>query len=124
MREGKNQSAAIEEYIEGFPEETRNILDNIYMIIKEEVSGAEEKMSYGMPTFALNEKNLVHFAAFKKHIGLYPTPSGIIPFEEELQKYKHSKGTVQFQLNEPIPYELIRKIVVFRVEEAKKSQSK
>lgn len=107
----------IQEYIKSFPTETQHILQEIYRIVKKEAPKAQEKMSYGMPTFALNGRNLIHFAGYKQHIGLYPTPSGITYFEDELKKYKHAKGTIQFQLNEPVPYDLIRKIVAFRVEE-------
>lgn len=117
MKENQDSPANIREYMEQFPKETQNILRNIYAIVKREAPKAEEKMSYGMPTFVLNGRNLVHFAGYKQHIGLYPTPNGITQFEAELQKYKHAKGTIQFQLDEPIPYDLIRKIVAFRVQE-------
>ena len=80
---------------------------------------AEEAIAYQMPTFRLNGKNLVHFAAFKNHIGFYPTPSGIEAFKKELSSYKGAKGSVQFPLNKPIPYDLVKKIVMFRVKEKK-----
>lgn len=117
MDPNKRHPSTVEEYINDFPTEIKTILKNIHAVIKEEAPEVEEKISYGMPTFVLNGKVLVHFAAFKHHIGIYPTPSGITPFEEEVQKYKHSKGTIQLQLNEPIPYEFIRKIIAFRVKE-------
>lgn len=120
MSTDKKHPSTVEEYINGFPNETRPLLEKIYRIVKEEAPTVKEKISYGMPTFVLNGRILVHFAGFKNHIGLYPTPSGITPFEEELQKYKYAKGTIQFQLNEPIPYDFIRKIVAFRVKETKK----
>lgn len=91
-------------------------------VIQKAASGAEEVISYGMPTFKLHG-NLVHFAAYKNHIGFYPTPSGIETFKEEISGYKSSKGAMQFPLDEAIPYDLVEKIVIFRVEEnlAKKS---
>ena len=105
----------IDEYISTFPLEIRNILENIREIIRQEAPEAIEKISYQMPTFYLNG-NLIHFAAFKKHIGLYPTPDGIIPFSQRLAQYKTSKGAIQFPLDKPIPYELIRDITRYRVE--------
>ncbi len=108
----------IDEYIATFPQEIQIILNNIRNIIKELVPEATEKISYQMPTFYLNG-NLVHFAAFKKHIGFYPTPSGIEAFQEELSKYKGAKGSVQFPLDQPMPYELIRRIVLYRLEESR-----
>lgn len=107
---------SIDEYISQFPPEVQEILCTIRKIIKEAAPDAEEKISYQMPTFVLNG-NLVHFAAFKNHIGFYPTPSGIEAFKEKLSMYKGAKGSVQFPINKPIPYELIRDIVKYRVEE-------
>lgn len=109
---------AIDKYISGFPEEVREILEQVRNTIRNEVPEATETISYGIPTFQLNG-NLVHFAGFKKHIGFYPAPSGIEAFKKELSTYKGAKGSVQFPLNKPIPYELIRRIVKFRVEEVK-----
>lgn len=111
-----NSYNTIDEYIATFPSEIQDILFKIRAIVKEVVPEAIEKISYQMPTFYL-DGNLVHFAAFKKHIGFYPTPSGIDAFQEELSKYKGAKGSIQFPLDQPIPYELIRRIVQFRVEE-------
>ena len=113
----------IDEYIATFPQEIQIILNNIRTIVKELAPEATEKISYQMPTFYLNG-NLVHFAAFKKHIGFYPTPSGIEAFQEELSKYKGAKGSVQFPLDQPIPYELIRKIVLYRLEENRINKKK
>lgn len=109
----------IDEYIAKFPEEIQEILNNIRSLISKEAPKAEEAMTYGIPTFKL-KGNLVHFAAFKKHIGFYPTPGGIEAFKKELSEYDISKGTVRFPLDKPIPYTLIRKIVKFRVEENEK----
>ena len=85
-------------------------------VIKESAPDAEEKISWQMPTFVLHG-NLVHFAAYKNHIGFYPTPSGIDAFKHELSEYKGAKGSVQFPIEKPLPYELISKIVKFRVAE-------
>lgn len=106
----------IEDYIASFPVEVQNILKKIRSVISKAAPGAIEKMSYGMPTFYLNG-NLVHFAAYKNHIGFYPAPSGIKAFNEELIDYEWSKGSVQFPLSKPVPFELIEKIVKFRVNE-------
>ena len=113
-----NQSGynSIDEYIAAFPQEIQIILQEIRAVIKESAPKAEEKISYQMPTFFLNG-NLVHFAAFKKHIGFYPTPSGINAFQKELSIYKGAKGSVQFPLDEPMPLKLISRIVKFRTAE-------
>lgn len=107
----------IDDYIASFPGEVQEILTKIRQIIKETAPDAGETIKYGIPTFTLAGHNLVHFAAYKKHIGFYPTPSGIEQFKREMSAYKISKGTVQFPLDKPIPYDLIRRIVVFRVDE-------
>jgi uncharacterized protein YdhG (YjbR/CyaY superfamily) len=106
----------IDEYIAGFPSEVQEILQKIRMTIREAAPAAEEKISYQMPTFFL-KGNLVHFAAFKEHIGFYPVPSGIEKFKKELSVYKQGKGSVQFPLDQPMPFDLISKIVKFRVTE-------
>lgn len=113
----------IDEYIQTFPEDIQKKLTELREVIKEEAPQATEKISYQMPTFYLNG-NLVHFAAFPKHIGFYPAPSGIEAFISELTKYKHAKGSVQFPINEPLPFELIRKIVKFRVIENMQKKKK
>ncbi len=111
-----NNYKSIDEYISSFPETVQYKLNKIRNIIKEEAPEATEKISYGMPTFYLNG-NLVHFAAFKNHIGFFPAPSGINAFEKELSKYKTGKGTLQFKNEDNIPFDLIKKIVKFRKEE-------
>lgn len=116
MENIKNTYNTIDEYILQFPPNIQEILLKIRKVIKEAAPGAQEKISWQMPTYVLNG-NLVHFAAFKNHIGFYPAPSGIDAFKEELSLYKGAKGSVQFPLNKPIPYELIGKIVKYRVEE-------
>lgn len=112
----KPAPTTIDEYIAGFPPEIQQILVKIRSVVHEAAPQATEKISYQMPTFFLNG-NLVHFAAFKNHIGFYPVPSGIEAFKEELSAYKGAKGSVQFPYKQPIPYDLIRRIVLFRVEE-------
>jgi len=106
----------IDEYIAGFPAEVQKILQKIRKTIHEAAPEAQEKISYQMPTFFL-QGNLVHFAAFKEHIGFYPVPTGIEKFKKELSVYKQGKGSVQFPLDQPMPYDLITKIVKFRVKE-------
>lgn len=113
----KKQFKTTDEYIKTFPEDIRDILEQIRSTVKKTAPQAEEAIAYQMPTFKLNGKNLVHFAAFKKHIGFYPTPSGISAFKKELSAYKSAKGSVQFPINEPVPLKLIEKIVKFRVKE-------
>ncbi len=116
--------ASIDEYISKFPPETQEILSEIRKVIKEAAPEATEKISYQMPTFYLYG-NLVHFAAYKGHIGFYPAPSGIEAFKEELSVYKGAKGSVQFPLDKPMPYTLISRIVKFRViENVKKVEEK
>lgn len=107
---------SIDHYISTFPPDIQEILEAIRQVIREAAPDAVEKISYQMPTFA-QQGNVVHFAAFKNHIGFYPAPSGIDEFEQELAPYKAGKGTIQFPLGKPIPYELITKIVKFRVAE-------
>jgi uncharacterized protein YdhG (YjbR/CyaY superfamily) len=106
----------IDEYIAQFSEDEQKILQQIRSAIKEAAPEATEKISYQMPTFFL-KGNLVHFAAYKNHIGFYPAPSGIEKFKEELSQYKGAKGSVQFPIDKPMPLDLIRRIVLFRVEE-------
>lgn len=109
-------STVIEKYIATFDSPIRERLILVCETIRAAAPEASEKISYGMPTFFLH-KNLVHFAGYEKHIGFYPAPSGIAAFAEELASYKSGKGSVQFPHDQPIPLELIRKIVAFRVEE-------
>ena len=106
----------IDEYIAGFPAEVQDVLQKIRKTIHEAAPEATEKISYQMPTFYL-KGNLVHFAAFKEHIGFYPVPTGIEKFKKELSVYKQGKGSVQFPLDQPMPYDLITKIVKFRIKE-------
>lgn len=106
----------IDEYISMLPKDIRDKLEKMRQVIREAAPKAEEAISYGIPTFKLNG-NLVHFAAYKSHIGFYPTSSGIAAFKKELSPYKLSKGTVQFPIDKPIPFEIVKKIVKYRVKE-------
>jgi uncharacterized protein YdhG (YjbR/CyaY superfamily) len=106
----------INEYIAGFPPEIQDILEKIRTTVGIAAPGAEETISYQMPTFRL-KGNLVHFAAFKNHIGFYPTPTGTEEFKKELSVYEGGKGSIRFPLDKPIPYDLISQIVKFRVKE-------
>ena len=103
-----------DEYIAQFPKSTQVLLEKMRAIIKKAAPKAEEKISYGIPTFKLNG-NLVHFGGYKSHIGFYPAPSGIEAFKKELAKYEGSKGTIRFPLDKPLPATLITQVVKFRV---------
>ncbi|MEP6621634.1 MAG: DUF1801 domain-containing protein [bacterium] len=116
MKSTRSPRTVIDDYIEGFGSDVQARLVKLRATIRLQAPDAVEKISYRMPTFYLNG-NLVHFAAFDHHIGFYPTPSGIVAFEGELTGYKSSKGAVQFPHNEPLPLELIARIVAFRVAE-------
>ena len=111
----------IDGYIRTFPRDVQAKLRQLRSIVASEAAGATEKISYRMPTFFLNG-NLVHFAAYARHIGFYPTPSGIEAFRNELAKYQSSKGAVQFPLDEPLPAGLIRRMVRFMVKENTKKR--
>jgi len=122
METNKNYNS-IDEYIALFPPEVQEKLQEVRATIHEAAPEAQEKISYQMPAFTLNG-NLVYFAAFKNHIGFYPIPSGIEAFKEELSKYPQGKGSVQFPLDQPLPLDLIRRIVLYRAEENKKKAKK
>jgi len=114
MKTGQKAPKNIDEYIAGFPPDVQEILEKIRLTIRKAAPKAEEAISYMIPTFKLHG-NLVHFAAYKNHIGFYPAPKGIDAFREELSVYEGGKGTVRFPLDKPIPFALISKIVKFRV---------
>jgi uncharacterized protein YdhG (YjbR/CyaY superfamily) len=116
MTTNKKISQDIDEYIASFPKDIQEILQKLRATIRKAAPDAEEIISYQMPTFRL-KGNLVHFAAFKKHIGFYPTPTGIEVFKKELSAYQGAKGSVKFPLDKPIPFDLISKIVSFSVRE-------
>jgi uncharacterized protein YdhG (YjbR/CyaY superfamily) len=107
----------IDDYIQPFPDSVRRVLEQIRQTIKKAAPEAVEAISYGMPTFKLNGRNLVHFAAWERHIGFYPMPSGMKSFDEELSPYARGKGSVQFPLDKPMPLSLVTRIVKFRVAE-------
>lgn len=109
----------MDEYISRFPKEVQDVLNSIRRVIRESAPEAQEAISYGIPTFKLNG-NLVHFAAFKNHIGFYPTPSAIEAFKTEVASYETSRGTIRFPMGKPVPFELIKRIVAFRVNENRK----
>ena len=117
-------AGSIDEYIAGFPTETRVVLEELRAIIRAAAPGATETISYAIPTFDLGGRHLVHFAGYAKHIGFYPVPSGIEAFKWELTPYRSGKGSAQFPLGEPLPVDLIRRIVEFRVEENTRQASK
>lgn len=113
----------INEYIAYFPAEVQVILNKVRATIKSVAPSATEAISYGIPTFKLNG-NLVHFAGYEHHVGFYPGGEGVEVFKDELTSYKTSKGTIQFPLDKPIPYELIKKITLYRVEKNSKKTKK
>jgi len=123
MKTDRPAYLSVDEYIASFPEHTRLQLEEIRNTIKELAPGAQEKISYQMPAFFLN-RILVYFAGYAKHIGLYPGAAAIEVFKDELSGYKTSKGTIQFPLGEPLPIELIKRIVQFRIEENNKLHKK
>jgi uncharacterized protein YdhG (YjbR/CyaY superfamily) len=123
MQESKTTFSSIDEYIETFPTLVQEKLQEIRLTIHESAPEATEAISYQMPTFKLNG-NLVHFAAYEHHIGFYPIPTGMEAFKEELSHYKTGKGSVQFPLGQPLPLDLIRRIVEFRVKENQAAKKK
>lgn len=113
----------INAFIADFPDEVQKILEQIRATIQQAAPDAKEAIKYGMPTFVLNG-NLVHFAAYKNHIGFYPAPTGIDAFIDELAQYRTGKGTIQFPIDKPIPFDLITKVVKFRVDENLKKRKR
>jgi uncharacterized protein YdhG (YjbR/CyaY superfamily) len=116
MKTDQTAPTTIDEYIASFPPDVQAILEKIRQTIRKAAPDAAETIKYRMPTFVL-KGNLVHFAAFKNHIGFYPVPTGIEAFKDELSVYEGGKGSVKFPLDKPIPYGLIRRVVRFRVKE-------
>ena len=113
----RSGAANIDEYIAEFPEETQEVLQEVRQLIASTAPQATETMSYAIPTFDLNGKHLVHFAGYAKHIGFYPTPDGMLAFKDELVGYKSAKGSVQFPLDHPMPTDLMRRMVEYRLAE-------
>ena len=110
--------SSIDEYIAQYPKDVQKILQGIRATVRKAAPKSEEKVSYGIPTFSIDGKYLIYFAAHKNHIGVYPVPNKNERFEKEFARYKTSgKGTIQFPLDEPIPYKLIARIVAFRIKE-------
>jgi uncharacterized protein YdhG (YjbR/CyaY superfamily) len=109
--------STIDEYIAGFPVATQTVMRELRALIRSVAPDATETISYAIPTFDLNGRHLVHFAGYERHIGFYPIPSGIEAFKEQLKPYKQGKGSVQFPLGRPLPKDLIRRVVEFRVAE-------
>jgi uncharacterized protein YdhG (YjbR/CyaY superfamily) len=116
MSKAQSSTSDVDEYIRRFPPDVQTLLERVRQSIKQSAQDATEKISYGIPTFMLNG-NLVHFAAYKNHIGFYPGSDGIAHFEKELSEYESAKGSVRFPLDEPIPIALIEKSVQFRVKQ-------
>ena len=114
----------IEKYILQFPQEVQAALRHLRKLIRNCAPDAEEKMAYGMPGYKTHGRPLVYFAGYKNHIGLYATPSGHTEFQGELSGYKQGKGSVQFPIDRPIPYDLIKRIVLFRVDENQQKAAK
>ncbi len=117
MEKDRTAPKNIDEYIVGFPDDVQKILQKIRATNQVAAPDAIEAISYQIPTFKLNGKNLIHFAAFKNHVSVYPAPRGADEFKNELAAYKGGKGTVQFPLDQTIPYDLITRIVKFRVKQ-------
>lgn len=116
MKKDQTIPRTIDDYIAGFPHEVQNILEKIRRAIRKAAPGAEETIKYQIPTFTL-KGNLVSFAAYKKHIGIYPAPKGTQKFNEELSVFRAAKASVRFPLDKPIPFDLVSQIVIFRVRE-------
>ncbi|HEX9093685.1 MAG TPA: DUF1801 domain-containing protein [Coriobacteriia bacterium] len=110
----RSTAGSVDEYIAGIPPETQRVLEELRALIHESAPGATETISYAIPTFDLNG-HLVHFAGYEKHVGFYPTGRGVEAFKEELEPYKSGKGSVQFPLGRPLPTDLIRRVVAYRV---------
>ena len=107
--------ASIDEFIASYPKEVQDILQQIRQAIQKAAPEAKEKISYGIPTFTLNGKNLIHFSAYDKHIGLYPGAQAVADFADKLTEYETSKGTIRFPLDKPIPFDLVDKITRYQI---------
>lgn len=120
----RSSATNIDDYIAEFPRETQAVLQEIRTLIRECAPGAVETISYAIPTFDLNGKHVVHFAGYEKHVGFYPTGKGVQAFKHEFAPYKWSAGTVQFPLGEPLPKDLIRRIVEYRVQQCSEKKKR
>jgi uncharacterized protein YdhG (YjbR/CyaY superfamily) len=114
---GQKKPISVEAYISSFPAGTKKLLNQMRNLIKKNAPLAVESISYGMPAYKYNSKPLVYFAGYEEHIGFYATPNGHEAFKKELSRYKQGKGSVQFPINEPLPVDLIERIVLFRLKE-------
>lgn len=114
----------VDAYVERFSEPTRAVLAELRDLVRAAIPGATETMAYGIPTFDLHGKHVVHVAGYAGHVGLYPTPSGMEAFEAELAPYRSGKGTARFPLDAPLPTDLIRRIVAFRVEQVARARGR
>lgn len=112
-------TAAVDEYIAQSAPQVRPVLEEIRAVIRDVIPEATETMSYGIPTFDLADRHVVHFGGFAKHVGLYPTPSGMDEFADELSPYVRGKGSVRFSLDEPLPADLIRRVAAYRAAEVR-----
>jgi uncharacterized protein YdhG (YjbR/CyaY superfamily) len=117
MSSDQSAPKTIDAYIAAFPAEVQALLEQIRLTIREAAPEAQETISYGMPTFTLNDRYLIYFGAYKKHIGLYPAPSSVAEFQEAVAQYGAGKGTLKFPLDQPLPLALVRKVVQFRITE-------
>lgn len=106
----------IDQYLDAFPPEVKKVMEKIRQVIRQVAPDAIETIKYGIPTFVHNG-NLVHFGGYKNHVGFYPAPSGIEAFKKQLVKYQSGKGTIRFPINKPVPFDLIKQIVKFRVKQ-------
>jgi uncharacterized protein YdhG (YjbR/CyaY superfamily) len=113
--------ATIDDYVRSLPEDVQPVFEGVRRAVREAAPGADETISYQIPTLALNGRYLVHFAAWKNHLALYPTPAGDPAFEQEIAPYRAAKSTVRFPLRKPIPYDLIRRLVALRVRQREES---
>ncbi len=118
----KRHVTTIDEYISSFPAATQAALENVRLTIHKAVPEATETISYGIPTFDLNGKHLVFFAGWKHHISFYPIPAGDEAFQQELSHYKRARGTIQFPLAKPLPYDFVEQIVTFLVRESSEKE--
>jgi uncharacterized protein YdhG (YjbR/CyaY superfamily) len=116
----RSTATTIDAYVAEFPPETRTVLEEMRALIRASAPDATETMSYAIPTFDMGRRHLVHFAGYEHHIGFYPGAAGIAAFQDDLGRYKSAKGSVQFPLGEPLPRDLIRRMVEFRVGEERK----
>lgn len=117
MSSDQSAPTTIDAYIAAFPAEVQALLEQIRVTIREAAPEGQETISYGMPTFTLNDRYLLYFGAYKKHIGLYPAPTGVAEFQEAVAQYGAGKGTLKFPLDQPMPLDLVRTVVQFRITE-------